>query len=86
MVNCNLHCIYLSFRQNGGAQVLGFTKLKIALTSVALSIERIKGIQRRFLIIICQRKAYAKWFIEEMAKQRTGIIVARSAPTSGRQK
>ena len=72
-------CIYISVFP-------AFTKLKIALTSVALSIEKIKGIQRRFLIIICQRKAYTKWFIEEMAKQRTGFIVARSAPTSGRQK
>ena len=37
---------YLSFRQNCSTQVLCFTKLKIALPSVALSVERIKGIQK----------------------------------------
>ena len=67
-------CIYPSFRQDGGTQVLRFTKLKIALSSVALSVERIKGIQKRFLIILCQLKAYTIGFIEDMAKQRTGII------------
>ena len=61
-------------------------KLKIALSSVALSVERIKGIQNHFLIILCHRKAYAEGFIEDMAKQRTGIVVTRSEPTSGRRK
>ena len=39
---------------------MDFTKLKIALSHVALSIERIKGIKKRFLMVLCQRKAYAK--------------------------
>ena len=49
-------------------------KHRIALSSVALSVKR-KGIQKHFLIILCQHKAYAKGFIKEMAKQRTGIVV-----------
>ena len=38
--------------------------------------------QKPIWIIICQCKAYAKGVIEEMAKQKSGIV-ARSEPTSG---
>ena len=66
--------------------MLWFRKLKIAFSSVALSVVRIKGIQKRFLIILCQCSTYTKGLIEDMAKQRTGIVVTRSEPTSGCRK
>ena len=64
--------------------MLCFTKLKTALSSVAQSVERIKCIPKCFMIIICQRKDYAKGFTGEMAKPRTDIVVTRSEPTSVR--
>ena len=45
-----------------------------------------QGQDLHFKVVPLCKLHLAKWFIEEMAKQRTGFIVARSAPTSGRQK
>ena len=45
-----------------------------ALSAVALPVERMKGIQKRFLIMIYHRKVYAKAFIEKMAKQGLTIV------------
>ena len=56
-----------------------------ALSAVALPVERMKGIQKRFLIMIYHRKVYAKAFIQEMAKQGLAIVT-HFEPTSGRQK
>ena len=42
--------------------MLRFTKLKITFSSVALSIERLKGIQKRFLIILSMQSIHKKFY------------------------
>ena len=70
---CTIHFLFATI-QNGSARSPLFTRLKIALSSLALSLQQTEGIQKPFVIIICQCKAFTKDFVEEIAKQRADII------------
>ena len=61
-------CMYIYICQDGGAvELVDFTKLLFALSSLAQPLKLVRSIPEHFFVILSQRKACAGRFREETA-------------------
>ena len=72
---CMASCSYVYICQDGGAVgFVDFTKLSLALSSLAQPFDQIESIPEYVFVILSRRKAYAGRFQKETAGKRTDPI------------
>ena len=66
--------IYIICQDGGAVGFVEFTKLLLALSSLAQPLKRVRSIPEHFFVILSQRKVCAGRFRKETAGKRTGPI------------